>query len=816
MASTEQLAQLWCPLSGFSAENCRLLSWRSDVYVSTGGRHLHVFNLERKLITAVYLFASNIWHMELDASTRQLYVLCQVYGIYLLEWDESGRLVMEPSSTSQIGNVTLYHIGPSFVCLSDPSVRSFTLAPDVLVPALLQRQPCKWRVRLFHRKSLRYEDLDAAPLAEVKTSAQTDAGKHPVLRCVSLKKENKTSRVSSDFALEAALFTKLFGVDAAILDSPMILCGFPDGQVVYFPLKRSGSSCSPQSRVKILYRLEQPVVSIGAAKMAPGGEQPIGGLEQDCLLLIGQKGRLVSVTSGEERDGASCDFREDRLQAPVLSAFYSPSGVFYSAPSNLLCITVSRGKDQPAPSVSGRPAVSSTRHNVPMIAAAMQNGLTADGTELVLLSSRGRLMLYKFNQKGSEDQHHGLESGNTGQRIKELLSGIGSVSDRVSRLKSAMDEKNRSLLKLNRVMTLSRQLLSGPCEERPVPCTVTASRPREECPVPCTMTATWSHMLQSERILVSCSLENRTDCILDHGWTLCLLIHSHPGASYSFPLAPLKPGERTEITFPLPRPCRTEDFPIKITSTLFYDLKALSSEASAFPGISLPLREHSVDLLQCLRLGPRTHLSPSEDVVRDFIKASFKGEACRGALTSMPESAEPLKVTVHVSTAALAQALQTEKSGKSLCLATLQFLLSSEIKEPSTLEVQGWTTDGYDFLLRLQEISVSDLAAGGSFPAIEVQILSSSLSAVASLHSAVLSRLQILLQESNAPRGDHPTPDLDLGKIQQRFRALEPLLKELKSVRERLCLDDDIITGAAAQKLLRIYRELRDSALLFI
>lgn len=298
------------------------------------------------------------------------------------------RLLQEPDCTSQRGGVTVHHIGPGFCCLRDGGASSFTLAGDVLVLAVQQSE--EWKVRVFPRKSLGYGDPNPSPTREVTLSGKAvmpNPSLQPVLCCVSLWKEDKVNRVPSAFLLEARLFTRLFGVDLAMLDSAIILCGFPDGRVAYLPLKSSGSCGENRSSLKLLYHMEQPVVSVGATKTGPhdgGTEQPIGGSQNvscDCVLLIGQKGSLVSVTSGEEGEGAACEYRKYPVHAPVCCAFYSTAAVIYSNPSDLFSITIPKAEDgAPAPRDS---VVSSVRHNVPRIAAVSENIHTSDGRSVL-------------------------------------------------------------------------------------------------------------------------------------------------------------------------------------------------------------------------------------------------------------------------------------------------------------------------------------------------------------------------------------------------------------------------------------------------
>ncbi|XP_075702537.1 Fanconi anemia core complex-associated protein 100 [Rhinoderma darwinii] len=832
MSQIQHLVTLQSPNGGLSKSKARIIYRNTQVYICNGTRFVYVFSTEKRQMTAVYLFPSNVWHIEFPTSSRQLYVLCAQNGLYLLEWDEQGRLLMEPSSAINKGDVTVYQMGPTFGRVLDPSICSFMVAHEVLVVVLALQD--KWKISAFQLESLKHEEPSTAPSREVTFSHKYGLDRcdlQPVLCCVSLWKEEAMSADSPRHsALQAALFTRLFGVDLAILESPMILCGFPDGQVVSFPLESAGVRHSTnqniaQGSMKLLYHLEQPVVSIATIRMRScdlNTEQPPAeNTACDCLLVVGQKGLIVSVTSGDNPDAVSCAYKDYRLPSSVICTFYSTSGVFCCTSSDLIHVTVSHRGKETASNNTACSTVSSLRHNIPMIVALSQVS-SLDATQLVALSKRGRLVLCKLHQNESKDHRHGLSCVIAGQRIKEMLSGIGSVSERFSALKTVVDEKSRSLTRLNQVMSLSRELLSGQ---------------GTICPVRCAIRVSWTHILQEACMTVYCNLENQSDYILEHGWTLCLLISTDPITSYSFPVLLLKPGETKEFAFPLPGlGSNSLDFPVKISGSLFYSVNGFSADGgnSSEPsvssshnhGVCLPLQEHIIDILQCLRIIPRAaYCSASsrtlpEDAVRAIWKSSPESDQCGKSSATVCNqrlhSTMPFKASVRLSAVLLDCSLQNKKSGRSLCSAVLHWLLSEVlVNKEDVQEVQGLTPDGKELCIRVEEVSVDELSSHGSIPAVEMQILSSHLHVVASLHLAVISRYKILLQQNN-PNTDSRSPDLSLGKIQQLFSAHELLLKEVKNLRERLGVDEDLISRAAAQRLLHIYRDLRDPGLLFI
>ncbi|XP_073416646.1 Fanconi anemia core complex-associated protein 100 [Dendrobates tinctorius] len=828
MSQIEHMITLQSPNNGLSQSKARIVHRGTDVYICNGTRFVYVFSSDKKQITAVYLFPTNVWHIEVSTGRHQLYALCAQNGLYLLEWDEHGRLLRKPNSAMDKGDKTIYHIGSAFGLLLDPSLCFFTVASKFLIVAVAQLE--KWKIRVYPWESPNIKDSLTLPSREVEFSTRygvNSSDLQPVLCCVSLWKDKAIrADAACDLALDAALFTKLFGVDVALLESPIILCGFPDGQVVCFPMKGTGvhpstNQNAAQGSSKLLYHLEQPVISIGAISMDPDAEQPSAENRAcDCLLVVGQKGLVVFVTGGENPDAISCTYNDHTLLAPVSCTFYSMSGVFCCTASDLIYVTLCHPEKKAATSTTCV-TVSSVHHNIPMIVALLQMS-SLDDTPLIALSKKGRLMLCKLNLKETKDHQHGLSGVNTGQRIKELLSGIGSVSERLSTLKTVANEKSRSLAKLNQVMSFSRELLSGQLDTSPVRCVIRVS---------------WNHVLQKSYMNTCCSLENKSGYTLEHGWTLCVLISTDPITSYSFPVLLLKPGELQEFAFPLyGQELSSTNFPITISCNLFYSLKGFAadcvmpSEMDIFSshkhGVCVPVQDHIIDVLQCLRFTPSAShcfgLSHTflEDAVQDIWKSAFVSDTRWTPPMSVSNQGlnytESPKASVRLSATLLSSAFQNDKSGRSLCSAVLHWLLPELLmKEQDVQEVDGITPDGKEFCIRVQEASVLELMSGGSIQVVEVQILSSYIHVVAALHLAVISRVKILLQQDKLNEGSQ-APGLNLGKIQQLFNPHEPLLKEVKNLRDRLGATEDVLSSAAAQRLLHIYRDLRDPGLLFI
>ncbi|NWX94410.1 FP100 protein, partial [Nothoprocta ornata] len=326
----------------------------------------------------------------------------------------------------------------------------------------------------------------------------------------------------------------------------------------------------------------------------------------------------------------------------------------------------------------------------------------AGESELLALSAKGRLVSCDLCS-ADEAPATCLTPAEAGRRIKELLSGIGDTSERVSFLKKAVDQKNRALASLNQVMNVSAALLSSQDGHKPIACTVTAN---------------WSCLLLQDTVTISCVLENCSEYSLEQGWTLCVQLLASPcaleedsvdsGTTFTFPIDQLLPGNKRELTLPLGSAADTKlDLPLTISCALYYSLRDIlgsgcdSPEAldDFFPddspilspdreGICLPLSECTIDMLQCLRLesGPRGPEAPAPapalpaapEPVETFLQAVREqtepgagkdGESGDGDLP-------PSAASIRVSSELLKNALKNSGSGVPLSCATLRWLLA--------------------------------------------------------------------------------------------------------------------------------------------
>uniref|UniRef100_A0A8D1NCS8 Fanconi anemia core complex-associated protein 100 n=1 Tax=Sus scrofa TaxID=9823 RepID=A0A8D1NCS8_PIG len=800
----EYLAGFCCPLGGLAAGKPRVLCHGAEIFLSTGSELVYVYDRDGRLLTAVYKFPGRVWHLELLALGRALYVLCARSGIYCLSLDQASRSVSQDGRNDrddQDGEAgeppaPVIPVDPGACVLPDATLCAFTVLDNVLVA--LAQGPAQWKMQLFERPCPGQDPRPGGQIGEVELSTCTPPSGSlgepaapcflPVLCCASPPGPGVPHghvQGSGGVTLEEALFGLLFGADASLLESPVILCGLPDGQLCCAVLKTLVTSRSapgdPKALVKILHHLEEPVIFIGAVRTEPLAEAT-GDAHSDCLVALGHHGRTLAIKASWDEVGHLVpELREYCLPGPLLCAACGEGGrLYHSTPSDLCVVHLAQGGSpwdpmQPTGAPGGLPALlcPASLSVCSVVTLSVSSRAPEGSTELLALSARGRLMTCLLDPHSEAPCPTRVTVANAGRKIKELLSGIGTVSERVSSLKKAVDQRNEALACLNEAMNVSCALLSSREGPRPISCSVTPA---------------WSRLQLQDVLTATCLLENSSSFSLDRGWALCVQVLSSARAldldsagsavTYTIPLDQLGPGGRREVTLPLgPGEDGSLDLPVTVSCALFYSLREVLGGALAprdpfeepsseecppgvLPeqeGVCLPLSEHTVDMLQGLRFpglaAPPVRapgqLGPAGDPVHTFL------QTCRGPGGQLagPESLRakylpPSVATIRVSAELLRAAFGDSHAGGPLCSATLQWLLAENtaadvVRAQALSSVQGVAPDGADIRLIIREVSVTDLCPAGPLQAVEIQLESSSLANMCRAHHAVVGRLQV-------------------------------------------------------------------------
>ncbi|KYO37092.1 Fanconi anemia core complex-associated protein 100 isoform X2 [Alligator mississippiensis] len=862
----DYLAGFCCPVGGLAAGRPRVLCHDGRIYLSNGSAFVYVYDQEGRLLQAVYRFPDQVWHVELLPLHRQLYILCAKTGIYCLSLDQQSRVTEAPTgdgdgdSKEADGPANVLPVDADACIFPDADLCAFTLLSNFII-TLAQAQG-KWWMELHELPAPSQEPPACRHISKVGFSTGAPAGGDgdapasrflPVLCCALAPGSGDGLWCSGGFILAEPLFSLLFGVDAAMLDSPMILGGFPDGQLCSVPLKAlsaaadadTNATAGPDPPVKVLHHLEEPVVFIGALRTErreadEADDPPLPPGDADCVVAVGHYGKLVAIKAGRREEAPAPELREYYLRGPVLcAACSSGSRMYYSTHSDISAVDLECGSnasdsedgDDTAAGVLP-PVLAPASLSICSVVALSLSSRAAEGeSELLALSAKGRLMTCDLC---SPEEVHPvrLTPDKAGQRIKELLSGIGNVSERVSFLKKAVDHKNRALTCLNQVLDVSAALLSGQDGAKPITCTITAA---------------WSRLLLRDTLSVSCMLENSSDHSLEQGWTLCVQLlagtcaldeaTADTGTTYTFPVEQLPPGGQREVTLPLGTAEDAKlELPLTVSCALFYSLREIldsgpDSLDDLFPddspllspdreGICLPLSECTIDMLQCLRVGEAAGPASAPDPVEAFLETAGVQAESNGTSGSNglgDECLVPSAASIKVSSELLKSALKDFSAGAALSCATLRWLLAENtaaeaLSSQDVAEVRGLAPDGGEVQLLIREVAMNDLCPAGPIQAVEILIQSSSLADLCGVHHAVIGRIQALVLEQ-AAQGSGP-PDLRMQYLRQIQANHETLLKEAQALRDRLCLGDE--ASATAEKLLSIYQQLRNPSLVLL
>ncbi|GAA6219867.1 Fanconi anemia core complex-associated protein 100 isoform X2 [Lates japonicus] len=832
----------------------------TNVFLCTGSDEVFVFSTQERKLRAVLQFRGPVSDLVECHDKQLLYVSCRS-GVYCISFPLLlSRVQSSPADASS--SPAELKISSDFLVVGEEGALSLLLVGSVLV--ILSQRDTSWLLSLYktpeRTQSSSYEMLGSFSLPQVLgTEGQTGTRRRPVLVCVhsgdpkspssSSTSSSEATITDSHFCLEPVLFKLLFGIDAALARSPVILCGLPDGRLCFLPLRLLGS------RLRVLHSLEQPVVFVGSSVVMETGP----GLAR-CLMAVGEQGRVVLMKTnkgGPEGGGDTAGFIEGCVPGPVVCGFVDEHHLYYSTGSDLLVLDLSEGsswregeeRDGETSRKTAAALQSPTSLNVcRVIALAAPAHNTTGDVQLLGLTIRGQLQRIILPAGREDTGSSNLPSTQVGRSVRDLLSAIGDVCERASVLKTAIKSKNQILRHLNHVLNVSFLLLANKNSEEHLP--------MQEKQIRCHAVTRWSRLLQKDSLNLTCVLDNSSPYVLERGWTLSITVfplsysssagRESSSTNFSFPFHNLNPGETLEVSLPLAAAGDTS-FPMRVSCSLVFSLSSLlgEEETAHLPSlqsscISLPLNTLTVDWLHTLQVNsPATHpisrnaTSQSSNITTDTIQAFLNSHRSRcagrgegGGEGASKAEREQYSTSVRVSSELLRDTLVLKSSDldpqgpksapQNLCPSLLDWLLYESpegvkmghqgdrfVLSSSVVHARGPTGDTVK--LTAKEVNVGE----ESLRAIEVRIESSSIAAVCGLHHAVLRRIQTLLQ--SAPERAASTMRVQsLGLRQALQRA------EIQQSRISGAFGVGVSTGQMTRSLLSVYRELRENPLLII
>ncbi|TRZ01059.1 hypothetical protein DNTS_035683 [Danionella cerebrum] len=809
-------------LSEFSdsqAHPGRIILNRSQIFLCKGCRDVFIFNVQEK--KSFIQFEASVVLMELSDDLHRLYVLCENSGLYCTP------VPSHPRSSSDNPEPVLHTVSEDSLVLKSPSLQAFTISKKILVT--LSRNRSVWSFDL-------YEETGSKPLGKLthyqmptvftclnQTDKEKSEDTTPVLTCIYPEgsKQVNTNQPVLHAHLELRLFRLLFGVDASLLNSPVILCGLPDGRIFFFPLlvpTMTGSRGEQRSPIRVLQNLEQPVVFIGTCVSGENGPQ--------CLVALGQKGKLLTVKSKQsslEKKEADYSFTEHSIQSPILCACVDDKRLYYSSFSELLALQLTAASSSDEEAESPQQVLMSNSLGVSRVTAlAGPFSDTTGSIQLLALSSSGRLLRVNVPLESEKGSVSLLPLSLAGQRVKDLLASIGNVWERAQSMKHKLRAKNDSLKRLNQVIHVCSLLLESHANEKESHMAIKHS-------IRCHGVTRWSSLLQRDSLNLTCTLENSSACTLEYGWTLCIQIHPlfqlpNSSRTYSFPLRKLESGQNVDVTIPIENNDGGGLFlPVRVCCSLTFSLFHLF-DAETSPGvsqilketgsISAPLNSFIVDCLDALRMERSSFCGTVRDGVQSFLRS-------RGVLAEDADATSKsglVSVVVKVSSELMKSRLNTPSSSNvGMCVSLLNWLISSDAVGLVSIQspvVSAYSPDGCSVSIMAREVTLGDFYSEGPLEVLEIRVESSSLAAVCGLHHAILRRLEVLLRNSEG--NGHHQKHVKAQSLREAVRHIESLYKDLQDAQNQAALGGTMKTCQISEILLQIFLQLRANPLVIL
>ncbi|XP_077482371.1 Fanconi anemia core complex-associated protein 100 [Stigmatopora argus] len=800
----------------------------TDVFLTTGSDEVFVFGEQDRHIKAILIFPDNVRDLVVNKDKKTLYVACCT-GVYCIRFSSLPSRAQSSESSRIPPRVKASH---EHLVIREEGTLALLLLHSLLLN--LRRENTSWLLTRYKIPEdsttvARYETLGSfkAPLISDSDHRGSDerSEKKPVLFCVRPADASSKSP-GAHASLDPVLFKVLFGIDAALAKSPVVLCGLPDGRLCFFAHR------VPGSRLRVLYSLEQPVVFIGVQTNA-----------SHSLVALGESGKVVLVTlepKATPGDGVAARFSEVRVPGPALCACLDKRSLYYSTGSDLLVLDLalvsSTGGSEAEKETLASPKTTADASrnvnslNVCRVVALAEHLKNVEGQlqlQLLALSSRGQLQIIR-PPVGVPD---GGSSSHAGRAIKDVLSAIGDVCERASVLKSSVKSRNQTLTHLNQLLNISFLLKAN-------------ANGKMEKPIRCRAVADWSTLLREDSLTLKYILDNGSPYILERGWTLNVTVSSmcdsaqveSSSAHYSFPFHNLHPGEKLEISLPLDTQGQWS-LPCVVTATLAFALSSIlgekaSAELSGGHLVNLPLNTLTVDCLHALRMvnpadvkrnaAPRSYDVTPLDTVRTFLKphSGLRDDA----------SSQKHSTCVKVSSQLLKETLKaSEGTSTNVGVLLLDWLIGGEhggVKSKSdtkTLDrsvVHARAPNGHLVKMTAKEVVLvnpteedSVVTPEAPLDIVEVRVESSSLAAVCGMHHAVLQRLQALLQK--APERSS-TLNMQSLHVREALQHAKKILHKLQECRVSCNFGEGTSTGKMISHLLSAYEELRETSLLII
>ena len=473
----------------------------------------------------------------------------------------------------------------------------------------------------------------------------------PQLCCVQPSSSASCSLLCS--VIERPLFHKLFNLEASLLDSPVVIFGGEDGQILFWPVNSFAlTSRNPENlggkqsfAPQLLYHLEQRVSAIYTANIhcqrdssgaSSAEHKESTGHCCNALVFVGDCDKIVIASEKKPQKGneaGAINFSSHTILGPVLCSCLSSRGdtLVHSTGKEIFVTRLSLNDAMDV--TSSTPLLSSSvltlfttlSMQIPNICTVCcvdkKRKTTGTVTQAYALNMSGRLLQFVLPDLRDGESHiySNVSPQIAGEKVKSYLIEIETRSAGLAKVNAAIEKEDRILRELNMVIHTVCQL-----SEDAAVSGIETTPQQSMSPISCTFTPSALSYDSSGNSSMSlhCKVVNQGSLVFSPSWSLLVQVQgqepwccqatadSHT-IGHSMPLKKFNPGSLVEMDIPLSKSF-SSSFHIVAAMHLYCNLNSLLASLRMDPNsgnffkkpvedVLIPISRRVFDVLHFVR-----------------------------------------------------------------------------------------------------------------------------------------------------------------------------------------------------------------------
>ncbi|XP_063952452.1 uncharacterized protein LOC129257819 [Lytechinus pictus] len=356
-----------------------------------------------------------------------------------------------------------------------------------------------------------------------------------------------------------ALFNAMWGSEANLVDSPVIVITLPDGCVYSITLKSFLSTSFTSAKgIRLLCRSLEAIIQVCITSYSIQSNP--AGSSLNCLVLVGAGGQLMTFY-GDPSDSNSTEISRLHTSSPIAAALVTKDTLICTSNFDLKFITFYLRDTvlQMSMNSCSMPGIASV---------ALLKGTSSSYKFLAIKKNGTVLQLLLPSEHTADSDQAGISSTAARQRVHEALRNMREVSSKMAAL-TQLGSRQRAVLEelssAHHIVCQTWEALGAFELETRVECILENGQKSTK---------------------VSCKVTNCTSWTISHGWTLigtllndCQERSKVNRTKYhrtkSTPLVGFAPKTAVMLSFVLDESGYAESWPLTVQCSLCFDLSAL-------------------------------------------------------------------------------------------------------------------------------------------------------------------------------------------------------------------------------------------------